>query len=540
MYWKRFEEDYVISQTLSNFQIDGHSPYYFTSLTFKESTRYLLYYFTITIAESLFYYSPSGLSKKKPNQYFQYQYTNENDVYHIPSWSEGKVGYHIFVDRFFNGDPDNDSSDKVSWDSLPSRTNFFCGDLQGIIQKLDYLQELKIATIILSPIFFSPSNHKYDTIDYFRIDPSFGTIDDLRTLVHRAHQRNIKVILDGVFNHIGLYSSIFQDVITHGESSRYWNWFYIQGSKVDTDSVNYECVGDYKWMPKLRYASSSLREYILSIGKYWIEVADIDGWRLDVADEVDFTFWQIFRREIKKIRSDALLVGETWKDGRDLLRGDEMDTIMNYHFRTNVVNFLDGGSLDVTSFRSRMEEMMFNYPIPVHHHLYNLLSSHDTSRIMTALKSDIKLVKQAIVLLLTYPGMPVIFYGDEIGMDGETDPDCRKTMQWNKSGSSIELFTRRMIDVRNTSLSLQKGNLLHVNLENDIYSFIRIFDKELMLILINPTDLEVRLHIHLSDLCLEKPADLHDPSLIVCVSGHESSLIRGSLDDNTLSEVTMF
>jgi glycosidase len=436
-----------------------------------------------------------------------------------------------------NGDPNNDVADKVSWDSLPSRTNFFGGDLKGIIQKLDYLQDLQIATVILSPIFVSPSNHKYDTIDYFHIDPSFGTIEDLRTLVRGAHQRNIKVILDGVFNHIGYYSLIFQDVITHGESSQYWDWFYIHGSKVDTEFVNYECVGDYKWMPKLRYSSSSLREYILSIGKYWIEVADIDGWRLDVADEVDFTFWQRFRQEIKKIRSDALLVGETWKDGRDLLRGDEMDTIMNYRFRTNVVSFLGGGSLDVKSFQHQMEEMIFNYPSPVHHHLYNLLSSHDTSRIMTALNNNIKRVKQAIVLLMTYPGMPIIFYGDEMGMEGETDPDCRKTMRWSKARSSIEAFTRRMIDIRNTSLSLQKGSMMHLNIGKNIYCFMRKLDDEWMLIMINPTDIDEQLDIHVSDLCLETLPKSHEASMVVSVRGHESMLIHGSFVKGTINEV---
>jgi glycosidase len=156
---------------------------------------------------------------------------------------------------------------------------------------------------------------------------------------------------------------------------------------------------------------------------------------------------------------------------------------------------------------------------------------------MTALNNHIKLVKQAIVLLLTYPGMPIIFYGDEMGMEGETDPNCRKAMQWSMSGSSIEAFTRRMIDIRNTSLSLQKGSMMHLNIGNNMYSFMRKLDDEFILIIINPTDADAQLNIHLSDLCLETLPQTHDPSLVVCVRGHESTLIQGSIVNRTLNEV---
>jgi cyclomaltodextrinase / maltogenic alpha-amylase / neopullulanase len=526
LYWKRFQENLLKRQILENYNVNGTSPYYHTVLELAETAHYLRYCFEIRQSGKLQYYSPHGIETDFPTIFFEYMSTNELDVLSPPAWSFGKVGYHIFVDRFANGNKINDPSGTVNWNTAPTRLNHFGGDLQGIIQKLDYFKELDISVICLSPIFSAPSNHKYDTTDYFQIDPAFGTTDDLKRLVDLAHKQNIYLVLDGVFNHIGYYSDIFQDVIHEGKKSQYWNWFYIDGDSIDTETPNYECVGDYKWMPKLRYSSPELRKYILSVARYWIEVAGIDGWRLDVADEVDFTFLEELRREVKSLNKAVLLIGETWKDGKDLLRGDQMDTIMNYRFRDNILNYFGKPAITKIVFQRRMEEMLFNYPMALHHHLYNLISSHDTPRILTVLNQDTNKLKLAIVLLMTFPGMPIVFYGDEIGTEGENDPDCRKTMDWNQIESPIRDFYQRMIQLRNHSQALQNGSFHHIDLDDKIYGFIRKSVKESMMVLLNPSTEDFHTTVDVSQLFENVSGSGHVRKIQIQVLANSFSMIR--------------
>lgn len=485
LYWKRFKEHDVKKRTLNNFNQNGSSNYYSTKLTFDESVRYLNYYFEIIIGRESLYYSPYGLSKEYPVKFFEYQSTNENDVFEIPSWAKGIVGYHIFLDRFFNGNKDNDLKNIENWNSPPNRVNFFGGDIRGIIEKFDYLKDLDVKLICLTPIFMSPSNHKYDISNYFEIDPSFGTIDDLKDLVNLCHKNEIKIILDGVFNHIGYYSFQFQDAINLGPNSKYWGWFYIEGNKIDTENINYECVGDYKWMPKLRYSNEKLRKYIRTVGEYWIKETSIDGWRLDVADEVDFTFWQEFRKSIKRLDKDILLVGETWRDGRDLINGDQMDTIMNYKFRDSVVDYFAKNIIDKEKFKERIENLLFHYPFQVHHILYNLLGSHDTARFLTVCSQELDSFKMGIAFQMTFPGMPVVYYGDEIGLEGESDPVCRATMKWESMNEDILIFYKKMIQIRNNNKALKYGDFKHFDVDERIYGFIREFEEETVVVLFN-------------------------------------------------------
>jgi glycosidase len=410
-------------------------------------------------------------------------------------WAKGTVGYQIFPERYSNGDPDNDPEVVEKWSGLPSRTNFFGGDLRGIINKFNYIKDLNIGVIYLTPIFYAPSNHKYDTIDYFTIDLSFGKIEDLRKLVKLCHDNDIKLVLDGVFNHIGYYSHQFQDVINKGRASRYWDWFYIYGENIDTDIVNYECVGYYKWMPKLNYSSKEVREYFLNVGEYWIKEAGIDGWRLDVADEVDFTFWQEFRKRIKSIDKNILLIGETWKNGIDMLRGDELDTIMNYRFRDAVIDYFAERTIGNKTFADRIESILFDYPYAAHNILYNLLDSHDTARFLTICKGDLNKLKLAVAFQMTFPGMPFVYYGDEIGMAGDTDPDCRRTMSWDSSNNEILEFYKKIINLRSCSNALKYGGFKHINTNSEIYSFIRAYEDEAAIVLINNSEKDNQLSL---------------------------------------------
>lgn len=485
VYWNKFAHNDERKVQLRNFNINGCSDYFSTELEFNESVKYLNYYFEILSLKKAYFYSPHGLTIEIPTKTFEYQCTNENDIFQTPDWAEGIVGYQIFPERFFKGYSNINVTEFEEWNTKPSRTNFFGGNIKGIIDKFNYLKDLGIKMIYLTPIFLSHSNHKYDTIDYFKIDPHFGSINDLKELVNLSHENDIRVIIDGVFNHIGYYSNQFQDVIKNGKKSKFWDWFYIYGDAVDVETTNYECVGYYKWMPKLRYSSTSLRKFILSVGEYWINESGIDGWRLDVADEVDFTFWQEFRRKIKTINKETLLIGETWKDGRDLLRGDQMDTIMNYRVRDTLIDYFANNQIDTYTFRERIEYILFNYPIQSHNVLYNLLGSHDTERITTVCNNNWDKEKLLIVFQMTFPGMPVVYYGDEIGIEGESDPDCRQTMKWDCANEEILSFYKGMIRVRNNNEALKYGDFHHIHFSEEIYGFIREFNNESIIVIFN-------------------------------------------------------
>ncbi|RUS46705.1 glycoside hydrolase family 13 protein [Cohnella sp. AR92] len=484
VYWNKFRNEFKEGR-LESLSLGGPSEFYSTTLAFDEPAKYLSYYFVIRHGDDRFYYSPYGLADQLPAKHFEYPSTNVDDVFTVPAWAEGSVGYQIFPERFGNGDAGNDPPNVAKWNDPPTRDNFMGGDLRGIIERFSHLRDLGIDIIYLTPIFCSPSNHKYDTTDYFKIDPSFGDTEDLKELVALCHSHGVKLVLDGVFHHIGYYSYQFQDAILNGKDSPYWSWFFIQGDTVDTKAVNYECVGYYKWMPRLNFSNPDVRTFFLSVGEHWIREAGIDGWRLDVADEVDFTFWQEFRRRIKGIDSNLLLIGETWKNGADLLRGDQMDTIMNYRFRDAVIDFFANKSIGRAAFARRIESMLFDYPLASRNVLYNLLGSHDTARFLTVCKENIDTFKLAIVFQMTFPGMPFVYYGDEIGMTGETDPLCRKAMAWDSANAMISEFYKNIIRIRHGSNALRYGDFKHIDTASELYGFIRTYEDETIIVLLN-------------------------------------------------------
>lgn len=497
VFWNRFHENEVNTCEMKCKGRDAEFDYFVCELTFDEAAKYLRYYFVISDDNGFKYLGRDGLSQGKPKNFFEYLYTNEMDVISVPNWAKGAVAYQIFPERFNNGDDANDPLDTVDWNSAPTRENFFGGDLRGIIMKLDYLQELRVDVIYLNPLFKAPSNHKYDTIDYYEVDPSFGDIDDLKELVEECHKRSIKVIFDGVFNHCGFYFPPFQDVLDKGETSEFKDWFYIDSFPVQTDPQNYECVGYYKLMPKLRFKNSKVRDFFINVGTYWLKTADIDGWRLDVADEVDFTFWQEFRRAVKSVKEDALLIAETWKDGTDLLRGDQMDSVMNYLFRDAVVDYFAKDEINASQFDHLIQRMLFLYPEAVYPVLYNLIGSHDTPRFLGLCNENILKMQLAVVFQMTFPGMPAIYYGDETGIDGENDPDCRKAMNWDSINRNLLAFYKKMIDIRKDSPSLMYGNYQSICCDDEVYGYARHFGSETTYVILNKSNAAKQLTIPL-------------------------------------------
>src|SRR5699024_2116720 len=254
------------------------------------------------------------------SSFFAYSYLNKIDILKIPSWVKDTVWYQIFPDRFANGDESINPKDTKPWGTPPTNENFMGGDLQGVIDNLDYLKDLGVTGLYFCPITMGNTNHRYDTIDYMKIDPHLGDKKTLKKLIKEAHKREMKVMLDAVFNHIGYYSNKWQDVIKNKEKSKYKEWFYIKDiNKVDTPlneinskNIPYETFSCVAQMPKLNTENEEVIEYLLAVGKYFIKEFDIDAWRLDVSNEVDHSFWRQFRKEVKKIKPDVYILGEIW------------------------------------------------------------------------------------------------------------------------------------------------------------------------------------------------------------------------------------
>ncbi|MCX8129057.1 MAG: glycoside hydrolase family 13 protein [Clostridia bacterium] len=386
------------------------------------------------------------------NSYFNFAYINNADVFRSPSWVEDTVWYQIFVDRFCNGDKSNDPENVHEWEEkILGPYEFYGGDLAGIIQKLDHLKDLGITGLYLSPIFQSPSSHKYDTTDYFEIDPHYGTKEEFRTLVKEAHSRNIKIMLDAVFNHIGASSIQFKDVIEKGENSAYYNWFYINKWPVTDDQGN--LIGEnYRnfcaEMPKLNTENEEVIQHMLKVSRYWIEEFDIDGWRLDAANEVDHEFWRKFRNTVKACKKDIYILAEIWYDAYNWLQGDQFDATTNYPQTKPILEWVACRSINALDFQRTYIEALLRYSDNVNKTMFNLLDSHDTARLFTFAKENINLLEICYVLLYTLPGTPCIFYGSEYAIAGEHDPYCRVPMPWENEKPEFFETLKKLISLR--------------------------------------------------------------------------------------------
>lgn len=423
-------------------------------------------------------------------QFFCFPYVHETDVFQAPSWVKDTVWYQIFPERFANSDPQLNPSGTLEWGSgEPTPTNFYGGDFQGVMDRLDYLQELGINGIYFTPIFKAHSNHKYDTIDYFEIDPQFGDKETFRLLVQECHKRGIKVMLDAVFNHSGFYFAPFQDVLEKQKESTYIDWFHLWGFPIETEPrPNYETFAFVSTMPKLNTSNPEVREYLLKVAKYWVEEFDIDGWRLDVANEIDHVFWRDFREVVKEVKPDAYILGEIWHDSLKWLQGDQFDAVMNYPFTDAVIEFFAKQTIDGTTFKNRMTEVQHQYPHNVNEVAFNLLGSHDTARILTLADENIDKVKLMLLFQLSYTGSPCIYYGDEIGMTGGDDPGCRKCMEWDSSRQNQALFhfVKKLIHLRkNIPAFGNEATFRFERGENDVIVYSKRGKEEMLVFALN-------------------------------------------------------
>jgi len=368
------------------------------------------------------------------------QNLREEEYFDVPVWAHNKVVYQIFPSRFAS----SKETDEKTWYQSPATHDMdLKGDLRGIINHFGHIKELGADIIYLTPVFKAGTQHKYDTIDYYQTDPDFGTKEDLKELVELAHSNGIRVLLDGVFNHTSDNFFAFADIREKGRSSRYWDWYYIEGYPLVAErgkKPNYKCFSYYGKMPKLNLDNPETREYFIQVACYWLKECNIDGWRLDVADEISHNYWKYFRKRIREINPEALIIGEVWHYAGDFLEGDEWDGVMNYPFYNAVKDFVALEKTSASQFTGELGFIRGNSHIQSCKTLFNLVGSHDTPRFMHICNGNKEKLKLAASLQMLLPGSPMIYYGDEYAMEGGKDPDCRRGMVWDRRYQDQDMF----------------------------------------------------------------------------------------------------
>ncbi len=422
-----------------------------------------------------------------------------------PEWVRDAVFYQIFPDRFAKSDAVRKPNVLEPWNDKPTLYGFKGGDLVGVAEKLDYLQDLGINAIYFTPIFQSTANHRYHTHDYYTVDPILGGNEGFKTLLDAAHKRNIKVVIDGVFNHASRGFYQFSHALENGSHSPYLDWFNIQGFPLHAyeGKPQYDCWWGIPALPKLNTNTPAVREFIFEVAEYWIKFG-ADGWRLDVPAEIDDdSFWQEFRQRVKGVNPEAYIVGEIWHEARRWLQGDQFDAVMNYLFTKACVGFFVGDKMDKHLVESAgyapvntLDAQGFAYALNHNLGLYNkaindvqmnLLDSHDTARYLSIAKHDLTALKLATLVQMTYPGAPSVYYGNEIGLDGGKDPDCRKAFPWDESrwNMSMRNHFKQCIALRHKHRALRDGTFRVVYAEGKCVAYLREWDDEKLLVAIN-------------------------------------------------------
>jgi glycosidase len=417
-----------------------------------------------------------------------------------PYWVQDAIFYQIFPDRFANGDTSNDPPNLQKWGSVPSNWGFQGGDLRGIIQHFDYLLDLGITAIYLNPIFTATSTHRYNTYDYYQIDPRLGTLADFRALLDTAHHNGVRLVLDGVFNHVGRGFFAFVDVLENGENSSYKDWFHIKNFPLDAysrgHSENYLGWWNHKDLPKLNTSNKLVRKYIFDVARYWIEQG-IDGWRLDVPNEIDDDgFWAEFRQVVRASNRDAYLLGEIWDVNPRWANDNHFDGLMNYPVREALLALLQGRETAV-QFSERINVLFNSYNPNNLSAMYVPLDSHDTERFKTLVSGNTDKLKLAFLFQMAFPGAPAIYYGDEIGLEGGKDPDSRRAFPWKEANwnQGLRTWIRTLIAQRKRIPSLRRGDYLRLLVDDGQYVFARTLGEDKVLVAINSTSHSCKIEI---------------------------------------------
>jgi neopullulanase len=430
-----------------------------------------------------------------------------------PSWVQDAVFYQIFPDRFARSPQVPKPTNLEPWDSPPTLQGFKGGDLHGVVEHLDYLADLGVSAIYLCPVFRSTANHRYHTHDYFEVDPILGGNRALATLLDDAHARNIRIVLDGVFNHCGRGFFQFNHILENGPHSPYLDWFTVYSWPLHPYGPADEPAGYAGWwsdraLPRFDTSNPAVREFLWGVGEHWISLG-VDGWRLDVPNEIDDDdFWRAFRRRVKAANPDAYIVGEIWGDARRWLAGDQFDAVMNYLFTKACLGFftrargMDDATirgtglfpvdvLNAEQFGATVDHVVNLYAWPTTLAQLNLLDSHDTARFLTVARGEESAYRLAVLFQMTFPGAPCVFYGDEIGLTGgSTVEDTRRAFPWNDALWNDDLLqhVRTCIALRHAHAVLRRGSYSTLRAENDVYAFARRLDDDLAIVAFNTAE----------------------------------------------------
>jgi len=442
---------------------------------------------------------------------------------HTPEWVKHAVFYQIFPDRFARrAHPSLPSQvEWEPWHSPPTLQGYKGGNLWGIIDQLDYLVDLGITALYLTPIFQSTCNHRYHTHDYYHVDPILGGNAALTALLTAAHEHQIKVVLDGVFNHASRGFFFFSDILENGPHSPWVDWFRIEGWPVAAyqgdKPANYVGWDDNRALPQFNHDHPDVREYIMRVAEHWLQEG-IDGWRLDVPNEVQVPgFWQEFRDRVKAINPEAYIVGEIWDNAQPWLAGDQFDGVMNYQFRQATIAFAAGQRVDVAfttqpayapypavqapEYAQRMQDLLSSYPWEIQLTQLNLLSSHDTARLLSMVHMDKSSIELATILLFTFPGAPCIYYGDEVGLPGGIDPDCRRSFpeeaDWHLP---LQAMHKQLIQVRQSYPALRLGQYKVLLATDEVYVFGRFLGEDGLIVAVNCSEASISVTLDLRHL----------------------------------------
>jgi cyclomaltodextrinase / maltogenic alpha-amylase / neopullulanase len=432
-----------------------------------------------------------------------------------PYWLQDSIFYQIFPDRFANGDQNNDPVNIQKWGSAPTEWGFQGGDLRGIINHFDYLLDLGVNALYLTPIFAASSTHRYNTSDYFLIDPKLGTLADFQALINIIHGNGLRIILDGVFNHCGRGFFAFSDVLENGEHSPYKDWFHIRRFPLEAygagDSQNYLGWWNHKSLPKLNTSNPQVRKYIYSVARYWLEQG-IDGWRLDVPNEIDDDgFWAEYRHVVRSVNRDACLIGEIWDINPRWANNSHFDGLMNYPVKDALLALLQD-RINIQTFSERIQAIISAYSRENLFAMYVPLDSHDTERFTTLMDGNIEKVKLAYLFLMAFPGAPAIYYGDEIGILGGKDPDNRRAFPWKEANWNHDLRTwiKNLITVRKKTPSLRRGDFFEMQVTDECYVFARILGEDKVMAVLNPSSHACRFDIDCSKLGWDGGRTVHE------------------------------
>ena len=446
-----------------------------------------------------------------PKSYQITIYSNEK----VPNWYKKGIIYQIFVDRFFNGNkegkvlnPKKNTFIYGKWDDDPMyikdeqgnivRWDFYGGNLLGVKKKLKYIKSLGVSTIYLNPIFDSPSCHKYDTGDYEKIDPMFGDEEIFKELCSEAEDLGMRIILDGVFSHTGSDSKYFNKFGNYDSlgayqslESPYYRWY-----RFNDYPKLYEAWWGFSNMPNVDELNPSYLDYIIrnnnSIIEKWLKLG-ASGWRLDVADELPDEFIKILKKKLKEVKAEGVLIGEVWEDAsnkysynrrREYLFGSELDSVTNYPLRQIILDLVRnyiGNRYFIKKYMSLKE----NYPKEYFYSTMNILGNHDTERVLTILNNNISLLKLAVVIQMTLPGVPLIYYGDEAGLTGGKDPYNRKAYPWGKENKDILNFYTKISNIRASEEALKSGEIKFLDFNNEVLGYERLIGNEKIVVVVN-------------------------------------------------------